>query len=66
MIWEIGDKLGLKHTEFEMPQVRNVQRSIGNVKLEQFKKEAGTGDIDFSGRIKCFLFGVMLYLVKPL
>lgn len=56
----------IKHTEFEVPQVRNVQRSIENVKLEQFKKEAGTGDIDFSGRTKCFLFGVMLYLVKPL
>lgn len=53
--------MGLKYTEVEEPQVRNVQMSIENVKFEQFRKEVGSGDKDFSGRTKCILFSYIIF-----
>lgn len=53
--------MGLRYTEFEVPQVRNVQMSIENVKFEQFRKEIGSGDKDFSGRTKCILFSYIIF-----
>lgn len=56
MIWKVGDELGLKYVEFEVPRVRNIQILIEYMKLEQFRKEIETGDRDFPGRTKCILF----------
>lgn len=53
--------MGLKYTEVEGPQVRNVQMSIENVKFEQFRKEVGSGDKDFSGGTKCILFSYIIF-----
>lgn len=53
IIWEIGDKLGLKYTGFEVPPGRNAQMLIENTKFGQFREEVGTGDRDFSGRTVC-------------